>query len=416
MSHIIKIYSLLIGSALLMFGGGLQGLVISVRGAEENFSLTALGLIGTGWSIGYIAGSITVPMLVKRVGHIRAYSVMAAIGTITILLNLLMINDIAWIILRGLSGYCFAGAAMIVESWLNEVTDNKRRGTVFSLYNASNMAFSTIGQIAMSITGTKDFVPFVVGAIFFILALLPTALTSKPQPRPLQSARLDLKLLYTRSPVAAISAFAIGMANGTFGTLAAVYCYEQHIPPSEISFLVALPVIAGAASQIPAGRLSDRIDRRSVIIGLSFVAAVVATLLVLLNPGDGLLLYILFGIYGLCAYPLYGIAVAHANDSAKEGEFAKISGGMLLIMGVGLAIGPAIAPFLMTGFRPVGLFIVTATFHGALAISTFFRMRVRPHRRETRGPFQPIFTDKAQSPEVVTLDPRSEDGGAQQAL
>ena len=88
MSHIIKIYSLLIGSALLMFGGGLQGLVISVRGAEENFSLTALGLIGTGWSIGYIAGSITVPMLVKRVGHIRAYSVMAAIGTITILLNL----------------------------------------------------------------------------------------------------------------------------------------------------------------------------------------------------------------------------------------------------------------------------------------------------------------------------------------
>ena len=204
MSHIIKIYSLLIGSALLMFGGGLQGLVISVRGAEENFSLTALGLIGTGWSIGYIAGSITVPMLVKRVGHIRAYSVMAAIGTITILLNLLMINDVAWIILRGLSGYCFAGAAMIVESWLNEVTDNKRRGTVFSLYNASNMAFSTIGQIAMSLTGTKDFVPFVVGAISFICALLPTALTTKPQPRPLQSAKLDLKLLYNTSPVAAM--------------------------------------------------------------------------------------------------------------------------------------------------------------------------------------------------------------------
>jgi MFS family permease len=416
MSHFIKIYSLLIGSALLMFGGGLQGLVLSVRGAEENFSLTALGLIGTGWSIGYIAGSITVPMLVKRVGHIRAYSVMAAIGTITILLNLLMISDVAWIVLRALSGYCFAGAAMIVESWLNEVTENRQRGTVFSLYSASNMAFSTIGQIAMSITGTRNFVPFVVGAISFICALLPTALSSRPQPRPLQSARLDLKLLYSRSPVAAISAFSIGMANGTFGTLAAVYCYAQHIAPTSISFLVALPVIAGAASQIPAGRLSDRLDRRTVIIGLSFVAAIIGVLLVLLNPADGLLLYVLFGIYGLCAYPLYGIAVAHANDSAKEGEFAKISGGMLLIMGVGLAIGPAIAPFLMGSFRPVGLFIVTATFHGALAVSTFLRMRARPHRRARRSPFQPIFTDKGQTPEVVTLDPRSDDGDAQQAL
>src|SRR5262245_24685813 len=110
MSSAFKIYALFIGSALLMFGGGLQGLLLSVRGAEEHFSLTALGLIGTGWSVGFVAGSITVPLLVKRVGHIRAYSIMAAIGTVTILLNLLWIQDIGWIVLRAASGYCFAGA------------------------------------------------------------------------------------------------------------------------------------------------------------------------------------------------------------------------------------------------------------------------------------------------------------------
>jgi MFS family permease len=416
MSHFIKIYSLLIGSALLMFGGGLQGLVLSVRGAEEHFSLTALGLIGTGWSVGYVAGSITVPMLVKRVGHIRAYSVMAAIGTITILLNLMLVNDVSWIILRSLSGYCFAGAAMIVESWLNEVTENKSRGTIFSLYSAINMTASTVGQLAMSITGVVGFMPFVVGAISFICALLPTALSSRPQPRPLQSARLDLGLLYRTSPVAAIAAFSIGMANGTFGTLAPVYGYEQHLNAQSISYLMALPVVLGAAIQIPVGRLSDRIDRRTVIIGLSLVAAIMGTLLVLINPAESPLLYVMFGIYGLCAYPLYGIAVAHANDSAKEGEFAKISGGMLLIMGVGLAIGPAIAPFLMSLFKPVGIFIVTATFHGALAVTTYLRMRVRPHRRARRSRFQPIFGDKGQTPETVTLDPRSDDADAQQAL
>jgi MFS family permease len=417
MTHFIKIYSLLIGSALLMFGGGLQGLVLSVRGAEEHFSLLALGLIGTGWSVGFVAGSVTVPLLVKRVGHIRAYSVMAAIGTITILLNLLLINDIAWILLRALSGYCFAGAAMIVESWLNEVVDNKSRGTIFSSYSAINMAASTLGQLAMSLTGVVGYLPFVLGAISFICALLPTALTSKPQPRPLQSARLDLKLLYRTSPVAAVAAFSVGMANGTFGTLAPVYGYAQHLDAAGISYLMCLTVILGAASQIPFGRMSDRMDRRKVIVGLSGFAAVIGTMLVVFDPQGGWLLYLLFAAYGFVAYPLYGIAVAHANDSAQEGDFAKISGGMLLIMGVGLAIGPAIAPVLMNNFKPVGLFIVTAAFHGALAISTVARMRARPTQRAKRSRFRPIFTDKSPSPEVVTLDPRtSEDAETQQVL
>ena len=417
MSQFIKIYSLLIGSALLMFGGGLQGLVLSVRGAEEHFSLLALGLIGTGWSVGFVAGSITVPMLVKRVGHIRAYSVMAAIGTITILLNLLIINDVAWILLRALSGYCFAGAAMIVESWLNEVTDNKSRGTIFSLYSAINMAASTVGQLAMSVIGVLGFMPFVIGAISFICALLPTALTSKPQPRPLKSARLDLKLLYRTSPVAAIAAFSVGMANGTFGTLAPVYGYSQHMDAAGISYLMCVTIIAGAISQIPAGRLSDGMDRRKVIIGLAAASAVIGVLLVVIDPQGGWPLYLLFGIYGLCAYPLYGVAVAHANDSAKDGDFAKISSAMLLIMGVGLAIGPAIAPTLMNSIKPVALFIVTAAFHGALAISTLLRMRIRPGARLRRTRFWPIFSDKSQTPEVVTLDPRSDESeGAQEAL
>lgn len=170
MTSVIKIYALFIGSCLLMFGGGLQGLLLSVRGAEEHFSLLALGLIGTGWSVGFVTGSITVPFLVKRVGHIRAYSVMAVFGTVTILLNLLWINDIGWIVLRAFSGFCFAGAAMIVESWLNEVADNRNRGTIFSIYTTLNMAASTLGQLAMSVTGVTGYVPFVVGAISFTLA------------------------------------------------------------------------------------------------------------------------------------------------------------------------------------------------------------------------------------------------------
>lgn len=407
MASVVKIYALFLGSALLMFGGGLQGLLLSVRGAEEHFSLLALGLIGTGWSVGFVAGSIMVPRVVAKVGHIRAYSVMAAIGTITILLNLLWINDIGWIVLRALSGFCFAGAAMIVESWLNEVADNKSRGTIFSIYVTINMAASTLGQMAMSMTGTAGYVPFVIGAISFICALLPTALTSSPQPRPLQTARIDLGLLYRTSPVAAMAAFSCGMANGAFGTLAPVYGYEQGLDASGIALLFAIAAVLGAVAQVPFGRLSDRIDRRLVMIGLAGFAAVIGALTAIVNPSAGWPMYVLFAAYGFAANPLYAVAVAHANDFAKDGEFAKIASGMLLTLGVGLAIGPAVASVIMGAWHPVGLFVVTATFHGALAITAWLRMRVRKSPEAAdRAPFQPL--DRQVTPETFVLDPRAD--------
>ena len=408
MASVIKIYALFLGSALLMFGGGLQGLLLSVRGAEEGFSLLALGLIGTGWSVGFVAGSLLVPLVVRKVGHIRAFSVMAAIGTITILLNLLLLNDISWILLRALSGFCFAGAAMIVESWLNEVADNKSRGTIFSIYVTINMAASTMGQIAMSVTGTAGYIPFIVGAISFICAVLPTALTSSPQPKPLQSAKLDIGLLYRTSPIAVIAAFSVGMANGAFGTLAPVYGYEQGLDASGIALLFALAAILGAVAQVPFGRLSDRIDRRLVLIGLSGSAALVGALIVLINPSAGWLMYVLFAAYGFAANPIYAVAVAHANDFAKDGGFAKIAGGMLLIMGIGLAIGPAVASLIMGAWSPVGLFVVTATFHGALAGAAYLRMRARKSLDAAyRQPFQPV-SDKLTTPETLVLDPRGD--------
>jgi MFS family permease len=409
MSSVVKIYALFLGSAFLMFAGGLQGLLLSVRGAEEHFSLLALGLIGTGWSVGFIAGSITVPLLVQRVGHIRAFSIMAAIGTITILCNLLLVNDISWIVLRAFSGFCFAGAAMIVESWLNEVAENKSRGTIFSIYTTINMTASTLGQLAMSVTGVSSSIPFIVGAIAFICAILPSAMTSTPQPRPLASAKLDVFLLYKTSPLAVIAAFSVGMANGTFGTLAPVYGYGQGLDASGIAYLFAVTAVLGALAQVPAGRISDKIDRRWVMVVLGTIAAVVGFVTLLFNPQGGWFMYVLFGLYGFSAYPIYAIAVAHANDFAKPGEFGRVAGGMLLVLGTGLAIGPAIAALVMNLYAPVGLFIVTATFHGALALTAFLRMKVRPVRIDGRIRFRAMNSEKGVTPGSVELDPRSDE-------
>jgi MFS family permease len=167
--------------------------------------------------------------------------------------------------------------------------------------------------------------------------------------------------------------------------------------------------VLGALAQVPAGRISDRMDRRMVIVVLGALAAAVGFVTLLLNPQGGWPLFVLFGLYGFSAYPIYAIAVAHANDFAKKGEFGRVAGGMLLTMGTGLAIGPAVASLVMNLYQPVGLFIVTATFHGALAVTAFLRMKVRPVRVGGRIRFRAMNPERGISPGTVALDPRSDE-------
>ncbi|HHS82080.1 MAG TPA: MFS transporter [Devosia sp.] len=408
MSNMIKIQALFLSSALLMFGGGPQRLLLAVRGADEGFSIFSLGLIGTGWSLGFISGSVAVPLLVRRTGHIRAFSVMAAVGTLTILLNLLWISETGWIVLRVFSGFCFAGAAMIVESWLNEVSEPGNRGTIFSVYVMLNMSFSTLGQLSMSITGVAGYLPFVIGAMAFILSLLPTAVTTRRQPRPLASARIDLKALYSASPVAVVACFSVGVGNGSFGTLAPVFGFLQGLSTSDIAHMMSTAYILGAIGQVPFGRLSDSIDRRWVIIGTSLFAAFVGLFIALFNPTGGMWMLILVGLYGFGAYPIHAVAIAHANDGADPGDFASVAAGLLLVFGLGLAAGPLMASLAMNWLRPSALFLVTAFFHGLLAISAFVRMQVRPAREDDEHvPFRAVPLGKNSTLATVALDPRA---------
>lgn len=409
MSDILKVSALLLGSALLMFAGGLQGLLIAIRGGEEGFSLYALGLIGTSWSVGYVAGTLIVPGVVSRVGHIRAFSVMAAIASIVILINLMFIEQISWIVLRAWSGFCFAGAAMIVESWLNEVTASNRRGTVFASYMMANLAFSTAGQMVIAATGVQGYLPFVIGALGFSLAILPTALTVSSQPRPLARAKLDLGLLFRTSPIAVLASLGVGMAGGAFGTLAPVYGIQIGLDSATIAYLMSLSIIIGALGQMPVGRLSDTMDRRIVLIAMALIAAAAGVLLLVFNPNGGWILWALFGLYGLGAHSIYPVAVAHANDYAKDGEFGRIASGLIMLFGVGLAIGPIFASFAMSMISPAAMFLVTATVHALVAVFAFVRMQIRaPVPESERERFQVQMQGKDSTVQTIVMDPRTE--------
>jgi len=402
------IFSLLRGTAFLLAASGLHGLLLPLRGQLEGFSTVALGLMGTGWAAGFVAGCFFAPRLVRRAGHVRAFSAFAASGAIIALLTGLVIDQIVWILLRAFTGFTMAGAFMVIESWLNEKATNENRGTVFGLYMMVTYASIMAGQMIVAAGDVGSASLFMVAGIFFCCSLIPTAVSTQALPKPLQDVSLDLRSLYANSPVALVGCLLIGVANGAWGTLGAVYGARIGISTAEIALMMSLAVVAGAAMQLPAGRISDRTDRRYVLAGAALCAALIGVLIFLAAPRSSSFIIAMTAAYGALAYTLYSIAVAHANDHARAEDFVKVSGGLLLLYGFGTMIGPIIGALLMGVLRPEGLFLATALAHFVLAAYTVLRISRRaPVPLDAREAFKTLPSERAVTPEALRLDPRT---------
>jgi MFS family permease len=403
------IFSLLRGTAFLLAASGLHGLLLPLRGQAEGFSTASLGLFGTAWAGGFIAGCYFAPRLVRKVGHVRAFGAFAASGAIIALLTGLWIDEYVWIVLRAGTGFTMAGAFMIIESWLNEKATNENRGTVFGLYMMVTYASIMGGQMIVAFADVNTAALFMVAGIFFCASLIPTAVSSAATPKPLADVTLDLRGLYSNSPVAAVGCVLVGVANGAWGTLGAVYGARVGISTAEIALMMSLVVVAGAVTQLPIGRVSDITDRRYVLSAAAFGAAIFALVLFFFAPRSGTAILILTAAYGALAYTLYSIAVAHANDHASTEDFVKVSGGLLLLYGFGTMIGPLLGAFLMARMRPESLFLATAAAHFVLAGYAMLRTRQRAAVPvEDREAFKTLPAERAVTPQAVLLDPRSD--------
>ncbi|MTI43933.1 putative MFS family arabinose efflux permease [Roseibium hamelinense] len=408
MTGFVSILALLAGSGLLLLAGGLHGLLLPVRGLEEGFSDGDLGLLGAGWAAGYVAGCLLAPMVVKRVGHIRAFGVLSSLAAISVLLNLLFIEPVFWVVLRAVSGFCFAGAAMIVESWLNERATPQNRGKVFGIYTMINLGATTAGQMLLTLGDTTGYAFFIIGSIIYSLALLPTALSTAATPAPLTQAKLDPVTLWKNSPIAVVAIFLVGISNGAFGSLGAVYGKRIGLDVTEIAIMMSLALLAGAMIQIPVGFASDRLDRRIVLIAMAVCAMALGGALSLLGGGDPITTIALIGLFGGMIYSMYPVIVAHASDHADPGDFLKTSGGLLLLFGIGTMVGPIAASLLMSLTYPGALFQVTATAHLSMILFAIWRISKRaPVTGEEKTEFVPVIaTARPSTPETAVLDPR----------
>jgi MFS family permease len=417
------LFALLLGVAILFFGNGLQGVLLPVRATIEAFATTSIGLIASAYSAGFIVGCLSMPHIVRRVGHIRTFAVCAAIAASVVLLMVLIVNPWVWIGLRALSGVCFAGLFMVIESWLNERATSTNRGQILGVYMVINLTAVTIGQMILPLGDPAAFSLFALTAIAITLALVPVGLTTSDAPQPLREVRLRLRRLYAMSPVGVVGGLFVGLANGAFGGLGVVFARDVGLSIAGIALFMSASLVGGALAQLPLGRLSDRTDRRKVMIAVCAFAALIGGLLALL--GEARQSGELFGVdvgfapspwaliaaatlFGSAIYSQYSLCVAHTNDFVSREEFVEASSGLLLTWAIGASIGPLLAAFAMDGLGVGGLFIYTAFMHASFVLFALYRMyrRVAP-APEARAPYVAGGRPSRTTPVAIELDPRA---------
>ncbi|HEV7437363.1 MAG TPA: MFS transporter [Pseudorhizobium sp.] len=411
--NLLPVLALLTSTLFLFLGNGLQGLLLPVRGSFEGYSNEILGLIGTTWATGFVVGCFVAPNLVRRIGHVRAFAGFGALICLNVLLTGLLVDQTAWLILRAVTGFCTAGTSMIIESWLNERATNESRGAIFSFYISITLFGVVGGQMMVPFADISTPTLFMICGILYCFAIIPTAVSKAASPQPLKRVRLDLKALYRNSPVSFVAILLVGTANGAYGTLVAVFGARAGLPEDSIAIMVSVTILAGAIAQFPAGRLSDRMDRRFVLAALAGLGAIAGLGLSLFEPANVYVILVLVAVYGAASNALYPIAVAHANDHAAPEDFVKVSGGLLLIYGVGTIIGPTLGGPVMTWLGPYALFAVTALSHVLVTAYAIFRSRRRaPVPVEERDSYagSPALAPSLTTPESLLLNPRATEG------
>jgi MFS family permease len=405
MSQFLSVGAILLSTLIFLTGQGLTGVLLPVRGHLAHFSDFAIGLIGSAYYIGFIAGCYVGPRLLARVGHSRTFAAAAGLAAAIILMMSLAVNETAWFLLRGFFGFAAANVYMVIESWLNDRATNTTRGRIFAAYLLVNFTGLIVGQWTFIAGRPLSQTLFILAAIFYALCLIPLGLTRTPQPHAVEVPTLRPARMFAISPVGVAGCIAVGFANAACWTFLPVYAHDQHLTRGLLAGFMSAFTLGGALIQMPVGRLSDRVDRRAIIAGASLCAAALGVAMWYFGGRSQTATLALVALFGMAALPIYGLSVAHANDKLPREMFVEASATLLLINAAASVAGPVIAASVTDRFGMPTLFLYTAAVHISLAIFTFARIRTAasPPHGERYAPMP-----AQASPTSLELDPRGE--------
>jgi MFS family permease len=406
MRAIAAVFTLLLGVAVILSGSGLLGTLLGVRGALDGMAPATLGGVMSGYFVGYVAGTFLVPRIIRQVGHVRTFAALASLASVATLVHGLYVSPLPWFAMRFLAGLCIVGLYIAIESWLNEQTPNEERGHVFSAYMTTTLIGLGIGQLLLLTGDAGGLQLFALASVLLSLGLVPVALTRVREPQLVATERLGLRALYAVSPTGLIGCVFSGLGISAFWSLGPVFIGGLGFDTGAVSLFMALTILGGIVMMWPIGRLSDRFDRRRVLMLVCALTAVGSLTCLLVVP-FGLWPLLAGGFfYGCFAFSIYSLSAAHTNDHVAPEQVLEVTSSLQLLWGSGAILGPIIAGVLIQHFGPEALLVWFAA--TALIPAVFVRYRMatsRPVPLDEQADFVPQF---ATSPAALEMHPEVE--------
>jgi MFS family permease len=388
LSTLATTWPLLLGMGVLMLGAGLQSTLLGLRATLEGFPTLVTGIIMSGYYVGYVLGTMIAPPLLRQVGHIRVFATLAAIASAAILVHGCFVNPVTWGAMRLVSGVCFAGIYVVAESWLNDRASRANRGRLFAIYMLILYVGLGAAQFLLVVSNPLTATPFMLVSVLISLAMVPIVVSAQQLPERAVPRTVRLPDLYRNSPLGVVGVTVSGLISAIIFSMGPVYARLSGLETTGVATFMAVSILAAVVTQYPVGRMSDRVDRRTVIAGVCALATIVAGSIVAfpkMPHGAFLTLAALFSGFALT---LYSLSVSHVNDKLEPEQMVAASSALLLLNGSAAAIGPMLAGSLITAFGPAAYFATLAGLTGALAVYDLWRKsRRRPVPPSQKGPF-----------------------------
>ena len=401
LSNVIRTtWPLFLGILFIGLGNGLQGTLSSWRADFEGFSVLTTGLIMSGYFIGQLASSILAPKQIKKTGQIRTYAAYASIASTAILIQILFIEPPVWFVARFLSGFCIAGIMIIVEGWLNSISSNENRGQIFSIHMIVVWVGLALGQGLFAVDDPTGVSLFLLASILLSVSLIPILLTEIKAPETDAQESLGLRALWKASPSGVATIGLSGLASAGFFGLGTIYAVKAGLSVSETALFMTLFIGFGAASQWPLGWLSDKIDRRKVIL-LCCVSVISICIVLASFEFTSKILLILSALVGAFTLPLYSLGVAQANDRLEPKQMISASGTIVFVFSAFAALGPFTMSYFLELFEMFGFMLYMGIVHLVIAVTVLMMMMINQNVDESE---QTDFQVMGQRPSVVAME------------
>tara|TARA_Y100000590_G_C15697075_1_gene1005523 strand:- start:972 stop:2261 length:1290 start_codon:yes stop_codon:yes gene_type:complete len=409
-------WALFAGYFVLMVAHGFQGNLLGVRSVIENFNFIIVGIIMSGYFVGYFAGANTIPKLVGKVGHIRVFAAFASMASLSILIHAVFINPFIWTLCRFVTGFSIVSIFIVMESWLNDRANNRTRGAILSAYMFITLIGISLGTLLLNFSSPEKYEPFILISLLLSVALIPILLTKRKAPKFKKLGYIDLKGLYKTSPLATVSMFCTGIIHSALFSLGVVYAASMNFTIFEISLLLFIITVSGGIFQWPVGYYSDKNDRRKIIILCTFVASLFCILSILASGTslenmylatsvgvDKIMFFTYVAIYSGMAIPLFTLNLAYVNDYIAKEKFVAAGAGMQIIFGIGAMMGPFLCSLFMNRFGTNGFFVHLLCFHIIIGLFGLYRASKRSYKDNPESTFTPL--PRNITPLGIELDP-----------